>query len=201
MTVDIKGTQIRLNFSFVFVLTLMFIFCRQDIVLMCALSSLLHELGHILFMLAFKQRILSVDFGAFGVRIEKVNNVTLSYKKESLVALGGIIINLVLAFLSIMYYYFIGNQLSLMFALINMLIACFNCVPIEVLDMGRALKSWLMIKLECERAEKTLNIISFIFVNVLAVACCIYTAFFKVNVSLIAVTVYLYIITLFKKWS
>lgn len=201
MTVDIKETKLRLNFSFVLALTLMLIFCRQDVVLMCLLASTFHELGHIIFMIVFRQKLLSIDFGAFGIRIEKVNNGNISYKKECLIALGGIIINFVLAFLSIMYYYFIGDNFSLMFSLINILIASFNCAPIEVLDMGRALRCFLMLRLDYDKAGKMLTIISFAFVNVLAAACLAYTAFYKINVSLIAVTVYLYIITLFKKWS
>lgn len=201
MTVDIKETKLRLNFSFVLTVTLMLIFCRQDVVIMSLIASFFHEMGHILFMVVFGEKILSVDFGAFGIRIEKVNNRNISYKRECLIALGGIIINFVLAFLSIMYYYFIGDNFSLMFSLINILLASFNCVPLEVLDMGRALRCFLMLRLDYDKASKMLNAISFVFVNVLAAACLAYTAFYKINVSLIAVTVYLYIITLFKKWS
>lgn len=201
MTVDIKGTQIRLSFSFVFVLTLMLLFCRQDVVLMCLWASLLHELGHIIFMLIFHERILSVDFGAFGLRIEKADNGRVSYKKECIIALGGIIINFTLAFLSIMYYYFSSKLILLNFSVINIMIALFNCVPIEALDMGRALYCLFMLRLEPTRAQRALNIISLCFVNFLALLCIIYTGFFCVNISLIAVTVYLYIITLFKKRS
>lgn len=201
MTLDINGTQIRVNITFVFVLTLMLILCQEDIVIMCALASALHECGHIFFMLLFKEKILSIDLGAFGIRIEKATKTALSYKKECIIAFGGIIINFLLAFLGIMYYYLMGSVLLLSFSMINILIALFNCVPIEALDMGKALNCLFMISIEPTKAQKTLDIISLTFVNILAVLCIIYTAFFKINVSLIAVTVYLYIATLFQKRS
>lgn len=201
MTLDIRGTEIKLTFSFVLLLTMMLLFCEESIVLMCVASSLLHEGGHLLFMLIYRERILSIDFGAFGVRIERAGNTGLSYKKEAVIALGGILVNFLLAFISIIYYYLIQRQKAMMFFLINILIALFNCIPVYVLDMGRALRNLFILHFDEEISEKLLNVISLIFVNLLAIFCCIYSAFFSVNISLIAVTVYLYIITLFKKWS
>ncbi len=201
MTVDINGTEVKLAFSFVLVLALMLLFCQENIVLMCLTSSLLHEGGHLLFMRLFGERILSIDFGAFGVRIERAGSTVLSYKKEAVTALGGIVINFLLAFLSVMYYYLMKSQAALMLFCINILIAAFNCIPISVLDMGRALRCLFMLKFNEVESEKLLHIISLAFVNLLAVSCCLYSAFVSVNVSLIAVTLYLYVITLFKKWS
>ena len=168
---------------------------------MSFVASLLHEAGHLFFMYAYGEKILSVCFGAFGVRIDKASSSLISYKAEVFIALGGIIVNFLLAFLSIMYYYLMKSQSALTFSLINTLIAIFNCIPLYVLDMGRAVKGLLLMRYDEEKSEKLLRIISVIFVNLLAAGCCIYSAFIGVNVSLIAVTVYLYVITLFKKWS
>lgn len=201
MTAEIRETQIRLNLSFVLVLTLMMIFCQESVVIMSAASSLLHEGGHLLFMKLFGEKILSVDFGAFGVRIERTGKANLSYKTEGLIALGGIFVNFLLAFLSIMYYYLMKRQNAVMFSLINLLIAAFNCLPVSLLDMGRALRCFLLMKYDEDKTVRILTAVSAVCVNLLAVGCCLYSAFVSVNPSLIAVTVYLYIITLFKKWS
>ncbi len=201
MTVNVGGTDIRLTFSFVFVLTLMMIFCQENIVLMCVAASLLHEGGHLFFMKLSGEKIIAIDFGAFGVRIERASKANLSYKSEGLIALGGIIINLLLAFLSILYYYFMKSREALLFSLINIFIALFNCIPVNMLDMGRALRCFLMLKCDEMKTDKILHTISFVSVNVLAVACLLYSIFIGVNPSLIAVTIYLYVITLFKKWS
>ncbi len=201
MTFEIKGTEIRLNFSFVFVMTLMLIFCQQKVIMSCLLSSVLHEGGHLIFMLAFGERILSVIFGAFGVRIERVSKANLSYKKEALIALGGIIINFLLAFLGGMYYYFTKSENALMFSFINIFVAAFNCVPIGVLDMGRALSSMLMTKYDEAKADKAVSIISLASVNIIVLFTLGYCLFVEINFSLIFVSLYLYVITLFKKWS
>lgn len=201
MTVNIKSTEVRLSFSFVFVLTLMMALCQESIVLMCVCASVMHELGHLLFMKLFAERIISIDFGAFGVRIERRSIANLSYKKECIIALGGIIVNLVLAFPAIMYYYFMKSQTALMFSLINLFIALFNCIPLNILDMGRALRCLLMLKYDEARTDKKLRVLSLICVNALAAVCVLYSAFICVNPSLIAVTLYLYVITLFEKWS
>ncbi len=201
MTLNIKGTEIRLNFSFVFVITLMLIFSQQIIVMQCILSSLLHEAGHLLFMVIFGEKILSVNFGAFGVRIERVSKANLSYKKDALIALGGIIINFLLAFLGVMYYYFMKSENALRFSLINVFVAAFNCVPVNVLDMGRALRSMLMTKYDETKADRLLGIASFVSVNIIMTFCFGYCLLVGVNLSLIFVSLYLYVITLFKKWS
>ena len=93
------------------------------------------------------------------------------------------------------------SQTALIFALINLLTALFNCIPVYVLDMGRALKCVLMLISDEAESERVLSIISIIFTGSLAVFTVLYSAFISVNVSLIAVTVYLFVITLFKKWS
>lgn len=201
MTVNSGNTEIKLSLSFVLVLLTMLIVCDEKIVMLCLTASLLHECGHLFFMLLYGEKILSIDFGAFGVRIERACNTSLSYKKEAIVALGGILINFFLAFLSIIYYYLMKSQTALIFALINLLTALFNCIPVYVLDMGRALKCVLMLISDEAESERVLSIISIIFTGSLAVFTVLYSAFISVNVSLIAVTVYLFVITLFKKWS
>ncbi len=183
------------------VLLTMLLVCDEKIVLLCLTASLLHECGHLFFMLLYGEKILSIDFGAFGVRIERACSSALSYKKEAVVALGGIIINFLLAFLSIIYYYLMRSRTALIFALINLLTALFNCIPVYVLDMGRALKCALMLISDEAESERVLDIISMIFLCLLTVYTAVHSAFVNVNVSLIAVTAYLFAITLFKKWS
>lgn len=201
MTFDIRGTRVCLGFSFVLVLTLMLLFCREDIVIACLIASLLHECGHMGLMIYFGDRISLISFGAFGVRIERHSSAYLSYKKETLIAAGGIIINFLLAFLSVLYYYLMKSERAIIFALVNVLPAMFNSLPLEALDMGRVIRYALLARYSERRCEGLLRIISVVTVCLLAALCFAYTAVFGVNVSLIAVTSYLFVITLFKKWS
>lgn len=201
MKFEIRKTSVSFNFSFMLAVCLMLLFCDEAIVLMCLAASLLHEGGHLIFMLMFSQEILCVDFGAFGVRIEKGQGSIISYKKEALTALGGIMINFLLAFLSIMYYHLKGNNYAFAFFFVNIFLAAFNCLPVEVLDMGRALSCLLLISYDEAKVRHIADIISFVTVNLLLAFAVCFTVFIKLNFTLIFVSVYLYVITLFKKWS
>lgn len=201
MTLIVGNTRYRVDFSFSLTVTLMVLFCHDDTVLLCLVSSMLHETGHLAFMYIFHQRIESVTFGAFGVRIDRQFSTALSYKKEAVIAVGGICVNLLVAFMGAVYYYLTDSIFSLKFAAVNIVIAIFNSIPIETLDMGRVLRYTLLCFYDETKCRKILYVISVVSVNLLALVCIIYSFCFGVNLSLIAVTVYLYAITLFKKWS
>lgn len=201
MTLVINESYYRIDFSFALTVTLMLIFCRESTVIICLLSSMLHEAGHLFFMHVFRQQIKEVTFGAFGVRINRLNTSALSYKKEAVIAFAGIGVNLILALSGYVCFIFIQNDFAFMVSAVNIFIALFNMIPIDTLDMGRVLRYTLLGIYDENKTDRILSIISFISVNFLAVMCVAYTLIFTVNVSLIAVTVYLYVITLFKKWS
>ncbi len=158
-------------------------------------------MGHLIFMFIFRQKVVSVTFGAFGVRIDRQLSQNLSYKKEVIIAFGGIMINFLIAILSHLYYYFINSDFALKLMIVNIIIGIFNMIPIEVLDMGRVIKYSLMSSHKDFQADRILGIISAVTVNLLAVCSLLYTVTVGINPSLIAVTIYLYIITLIKKWS
>lgn len=201
MTLIVGSTRYRIDFSFSLTVTLMLLFCQSDTVILCLISSVLHEGGHLILMYLFRQKVLSVTFGAFGVRIDRHFSSEISYKKEAFIAFGGIGINLLIAFMSALYYYLTGTGFSLRLTAVNLFIALFNMIPIDTLDIGRVLRYTLLCFYDESGCHKILNIISAAWVNLLAAGCIFYTVSYCVNPSLIAVTVYLYVTTLFKKWS
>ena len=81
MQINLRKTKVRLDLSFVLVVTLMLLFCNEEIVLLSVFSSIFHECGHLLMMIKCKERIEKLTFGAFGVRIEKYAFSGISYKK------------------------------------------------------------------------------------------------------------------------
>ena len=201
MTLIINDTRYRVDFTFSLTVTLMLLFCQEDTVIICLMSSLLHEAGHIALMHLFHQKITDVTFGAFGVRINRLSTANLSYKKEAIIAFGGIGINFLIAFAGIIYYYLRGSDFALKLTAVNVFIALFNMIPIDTLDIGRVLRYTLLCCYDENKSDRILDIVSAVSVNFLAVGCVVYTFGFAVNPSLIAVTIYLYVITLFKKWS
>lgn len=200
MTVEFGSAELRLRFSFAAIVTLMLLFCDEKIVLMSLLSSLIHESGHLILMCLFGQKIHYVELSLFGMRIEK-QTALLSYKNEAVIAMGGIMLNFLFLVFGIVIYFLSESQDFLFFSVINGFIAIINMIPVKVLDFGRCINAVLCQKYEEEKSEIIMDILSRVCTLILCVICVIYCIMVKVNLSLVAVTVYLCIITFKKKWS
>ena len=200
MTLIVNETRYKIDFTFALTVTLMLLLCSEETVIISLISSMLHEIGHLIFMFIFNQRVISVTFGCFGVRIEKLEQ-SLSYKKEAMIALGGIMVNFIIAIFSGTHYYILRSDFSLKLMAVNIFIALFNMIPVDTLDIGRVLRYTLLCYADEEKTQRILCSVSVISVNLLAFGCIAYSILLGFNISLIAVTVYLYVITLFKKWS
>lgn len=201
MQLDFGKVRIVLSFSFVAVVALMLIFCQEDIVLISLFSSLFHEGGHLFFMLLFSDTPKHVIFGAFGIRIEREYAEHLSYKKEALVALGGIIGNGILAFLSVLFYYISKSPVCFKFFAVNIFVALFNLMPVRQLDAGRFSECIFKSVTDVAASERMLKYLSLITVTVIAAGCILYNIYIGLNVSLIAVTTYLILISTFKEFN
>lgn len=200
MTVEFGSTELRLRFSFAAIVTLMLLFGDEKIVLMSLFSSLIHESGHLILMCLFGEKIYYVELGLFGMRIEKQGSL-LSYGKEALIAMGGIILNFLFSVFGFAMYFASKSADFLFFAVVNGFIALINMIPVKVLDFGRCIHAVLEGALEKEKSERIMDVLSVVCTLILCVICAIYCITVKVNLSLIAVTVYLCIITFRKKWS
>ena len=201
MTLIVNETRYKIDFTFALTVTMMLLLCSEETVIISLLSSMLHESGHLVLMFIFRQKVDSVTFGSFGVRIERQLSCNLSYKKEAVIALGGILVNIFIAISGAIHYYMYDSEFYIKLSVVNVIIALFNMIPIDTLDMGRVLRYTLLYCMNEEKTERIVRSVSFVFVNLLAVVSVLYSLFFGFNLSLVTVTVYLYIITLIKKWS
>lgn len=191
MQIDFHRTRLRLDFSFALVTTLMLIFFDERIVLISVVSSLLHEFGHLFMMKLCKEKIEKVVFGAFGVRIEKYAFSGISYKKEIVIALSGILVNLVLFFIGSAVYCETRSETAFTLAAVNLFIALMNSLPLGSLDMGKAVNYALLMHISEERSQRICRIISSVFCALFIVFTFFYCILVKVNFSLIAVCIYL----------
>ena len=199
MQIEAGRTRLSFTFPFAAVVTLMFIFCDTEIVAVSLLSSLLHEGGHLFFMLLFRDAPLLICFGAFGVRIERAGNISPDLKKEALIALGGIFGNLFLALSATVFYLLFKSEWAIKTVVVNAFIAFFNMLPVRFFDAGRFLECMLALALEEEKSEKILRVISFAVSVAVFLFCVFYNIFIGINVSLIAVCVYIILITTLKE--
>lgn len=199
MIAEIGRTRIRLSFSFAATVTLMLYLCDEGVVLTTLSASLFHEAGHLFFLRAFGEIPTDIEFSAFGMRITRPPHSALSYKKETVVALGGIIFNLFAAALcSAFFSAEKSNPLSLATP-VNIIVAAVNSLPNRYLDAGRALYYLLLGTVSQETAERILDTVSYAFTLLLFLFWLFFSLFVKVNISLSAVTLYLVLITFKRK--
>lgn len=179
-----------MTFPFAAVVMLMLLLCDSETVFISLFSSLFHEGGHLFFMLLFGQMPSLVCFGAFGIRIERADRKLISAKKEAFVALGGIMGNCLLFICGFAFWFLYNSIWAAKLMAVNFFIAAFNMLPVRLLDFGRCLEIMLSDSFDVNTAEKILTWIS-VFVSVIIfIGCVLYNIFIGVNVSLIAVSIY-----------
>ena len=200
MTVEIGRTKLHLRFSFVLLITLMLLLCEERVVLMSLFASCIHETGHLILMLISGDKINYIELGLFGMRIERQGTM-LCYKKEALCAMGGIAVNVLAAVVSSVLYISTDNAGYILFSIVNGFVAAVNMIPVRILDFGRFIHLLLCEKKGIMKADEIIDRVSFVFALILNGFCVIYCIVIGPNISFIAVTVYLDIITFRKKWS
>lgn len=199
MLIELNRTKISLPFPFSAVVTLMLLLCNNEIVLISLFSSLFHELGHLFFMLLFREAPSLIVFGAFGIRIERRNRGYLSYKKEALIALGGIFGNLIIVITALPFAFFLKSSWAMKIISVNLLIALFNMLPVRVLDFGKCLECILSFRLSSEKGERILSALSLITAVSIMIFSLLYNVFIGINVSFIAVSIYIILVTTLKE--
>ena len=82
MTLIVGNTRYRVDFSFSLTVTLMVLFCHDDTVLLCLVSSMLHETGHLAFMYIFHQPNNSIGNHSYNVNVYDDVNFDLHFHKN-----------------------------------------------------------------------------------------------------------------------
>ncbi len=191
MTIRLKNTDIRLCFSFFACFALMLLLSDGKTALICFFSSMLHEGGHLFFMLIFSQKVSAITLSAFGVRIDREGEALLPYKKAALIALGGVFVNFFLCAVSGAVYFILKSREAAVVFFVNLFLALLNLIPADKLDMWNALYCLLMEKFDEERTENVLSAASGIAVALFCIFCVLYFVFIGFNISLLAVCLYL----------
>ena len=185
---SILKTNIRINFLFVAMLSLLSLTDKSGCVFLSVLFSLLHEMGHIAAMEICKERIESLTFHPFGIAMRLSTGSALSFGQEFFVLISGCAVNLIFALL------FTGSNT----AYINIGMLTFNMLPVANLDGGRILRLFLT-RLFGERAgNMASNAVSFVVLVPLS-ALAFYTVTRTRQFSLVVCCIYLVIITVFKR--
>jgi stage IV sporulation protein FB len=189
----IRGIEFHLSILFPMALVILLTYDTSGMVMWCVAASAMHEAGHFFALLLFGRKPSLVSVGLFGIRVEQNIHSPLSYQHNLLVSLAGPMVNLVS--FAVLY---LTNGLTTP-AIIHLSLAMLNLLPIEPLDGGQALFCLLALRYEEQTADRLTFMVSII--TIIPLAC---SGFFLLvrsgyNFTLLAVSVYLGLLILFKR--
>lgn len=154
------------------------------------LCYLIHEIGHIIMA-----KILGADMKKFKVGTLHLSISydcsCISYKRELIVQLGGIIFNLTSALLASILPF--GGETCTFFVVASISLAIMNLYPISILDGGGALKTIASIIWSRDVAERLSKITSFAFAILMWIVAVYFQIAFVSNLSLFLISVLLLI--------
>lgn len=142
-----KLGKIQLGWGFFALIALSFLAGAGSVLPVVLASALCHELGHLAALRASGARVLRIRLTAFGAEIQ-ADTRRLSYPREIFCTLAGPAVNLLL---SLIFARIFGDFTA---SGANLLLGCFNLLPVPALDGGRALHllvSWLFDPIAADR--------------------------------------------------
>ena len=192
MTIKIFGSKITISFLFTALIALLLLFDKSGIFVLALIAIIIHETGHLLAMKLLKQTPLEIRMMPAGVIITK-NKILTSFKDEFIIASGGIILNLFFTIIFVIFYkYQISQRFFLSLAIINIIIAIFNMLPIYGLDGYDMLRILL-----CRKNEKAHIMIIISSVTICLILILGIILFYKYyNPTLMITALYLIILTI-----
>lgn len=191
LSFNFKGCRISFSVGFFALITLMLITCRMTLSVQSLFCAFFHEFGHITAMLIFGESLCSIEFSAFGIKIEKSVVSVLNYGQEVIVSLSGIFANIILALLAFLFSAVFSVDTASQFGAVSLAVGVFNLLPIDTLDGAAALKFALAARKNERYAQSVVFWLSLSCTILLLIFTVTASVMQKVNFSLIAVTVYL----------
>lgn len=162
MSFSLCGVKIEIGFLFTASAAFLLVFNMNDSIRLGILFSLIHEIGHLTAITAFKEKPERISFGLFGMSIVRRNDLTQNYRKEFFTALAGPFMNFIIALIFYIVNLKYSNELNQKIIIVNLIIGSFNMMPVFALDGGRALESVLKMYFSENTGEKLLKLVSFI---------------------------------------
>lgn len=196
MKFKLLGTEIYVSFFFAAVITIMLATDRTGLILPSLFAVLMHEFGHLFAMWLLDSNPKQIKLIPASVQISAP--ITSLYKNDIIIALMGPLVNIVLFI--VLYINFLAFKIEwvLNCALINLLIALFNLLPVSGLDGGTILFSLIAKNYDYNKACLSLKIITLTVAIAIIIAAVTLTFRGSFNISLYIIGIYLGILTILK---
>lgn len=197
MRFKLFGTQIYISFLFCAVLCLMLVIDRTGLIIPTLFATFVHESGHLLAMWAADCQPRAIRLIPTSVQI--VRGFSTKKYGEAGIAFCGPAANLVLFGALMANYSFFKNEHSLEFAVLNLVIAAFNLLPVSGLDGGTLLTIFIAKFTDVYKAESIVRIVTVVFAFVAFLSGVYLWVSGTVNISVFIVAVYLFVCGMIKK--
>ena len=197
INLTVLGINFGVSVGFVGILSLMLYVDRVGLMLPTMLAVILHEFGHLIALLAFKERPQRVELRVGTVAI--IGNFALTSKSQIMMLLAGSGFNFIL-FAILYFMFFISKAAYLLnFSLVMLVVGILNLLPIMGLDGGEILKIILLKFLKSKNANTVVLLFSLVTTSLIIMLGFYVLTDTKSNISLIIFGIYLFLGILMSK--
>lgn len=180
---------VKINISFILMLLICFVLGYGQEIVLGFLAVFIHELIHTIIAAMLGYTIEYIEIFPFGGVARIKETIALEPRDEILIAIGGPIINLIIAYIGVNYKIIINE----FFIYTNLGIGVFNLIPILPLDGGRIVRAYLALIYGVKKATKIISVISKGVIGIM-IFTGIYLSKIDINnVYMIVVALFLYI--------
>ncbi len=152
----------EISFPLTAVMTCVILYDSSLSVVICFVSVLLHECGHMILMYCFGRKPERIRLTLFDIAIIDRGKYKLDFFRETAVTLGGVSANLAAALVCVPLFVQTGSQIAERLISTNLTLAFFNILPVYSLDGGQALSLLLCRYLDIRKALIICDIVSVI---------------------------------------
>ena len=170
----------------------------QPSLLICLLSALLHECGHLFFITRYSKIPVSICFSPFEVKINCDLSVV-SVSQDLLLTLAGPLVNGLLCALSCLLLLLCGNSFYYECFMANLCLVILNCLPVATTDGGQILTIILMRFFSEKVTSTILTAVTALVIFPLCIAGVYVFIISRYNFSLLCIGIYLLIIFINKE--
>ena len=190
MKLKIADVPVEISYTLICIAAVCVILNIFEGLVWCALAVIIHESGHLLAMLKCGHAPERIKISAFEIKIFDSKRQSRSEKQNFFIIFSGPAVNFI-CFIPFYLLYLLGNEFVLPFAISNLSVGMFNLLPVLSLDGGQLIFIILRQRVGADKAEKIVDIITFITIFPLAALGFIVLFESKYNFSLLFVCVYL----------
>ena len=197
MKLKLFGTEIYISFFFAALIAFLLATDRTGLIIPTLFASFIHEGGHLFAMWLCGEQPKKIKLIPASMQI--VRNFSVSARNEMAIALCGPAANIAVFLCLFLNYLLSENATVLTFALLNLILAVFNLLPVSGLDGGTVLKNLWAKKTDIYSAEGKVRILTFAL-SVFFLSAGVFLALRgETNISLFIMAVYLFICAVVRK--